>query len=301
MADVDVSVIIVNYHTFDLTCNCIQSVEDRTKGTSYEIILVDNGSTKMEEMEFGKRFPRITYINTSENMGFSRANNVGIKRARGIYVLLLNSDTILVNDAVTIAKEVLENDTTIGVVSGQLLNPDGSVQPVAGKFPSLKNLLLDLFRVSRFYDREQRSKFYLGTEWNYDQAGEVDWVWGAFFMFRRLSLNEFPGNKLHETFFMYYEDVQWCYHFKTILKKKVVYAPGPKAIHYLGKSDKNAEDRDAKYFSSMLPNEHAWMTQTRGRLYTFSYYLAKTLYYLSLRRSADVSKANIYRRYILKK
>ncbi|MEI9919957.1 MAG: glycosyltransferase family 2 protein [Bacteroidota bacterium] len=295
----EVSIIIINYHTFSLTCDCIQSVIDKTKGTTYEIILVDNGSTKTEEDEFGKRFPWITYLNTSMNVGFSRGNNIGIKEANGKYILLLNSDTVLVNDAVTEAKNVIEKDLDIGVLSGRLLNPEGSTQPIAGRFPSVGNIMIDLFRISRLFDSAQRSKFYLGTEWNYELATEVDWVWGAFFMFRKSSLNGFPGNKLQETFFMYYEDVQWCYHFKTTLKKKVVYIPGPRIIHYLGKSDKNGADRDAKYFSSILPNEHAWMIKTRGRLYTFFYYLLKTLYYFSLRRSEDTSKANIYRRYIL--
>jgi GT2 family glycosyltransferase len=211
----------------------------------------------------------------------------------------LNSDTVIVNDAVTEGKNTLEGDTTIGVLSGQLLNPDGSLQPVAGRFPSLRNALVDFFRLSRFFDRAQRSKFYLGTQWNYELAGEVDWVWGAFFMFRKESLINFPGNKLHETFFMYYEDVQWCYHFKKILKKKVVYIPGPKVIHYMGKSDKSGTEADAKYFRSILPNEHKWMIQARGRVYTSFYYLVKTLYYYSLRRSEDVLKAKIYQRYIL--
>lgn len=292
-----VSVVIINYRTFNLTCNCIKSVIDKTKAIPFEIILVDNGSTTQESTLFQKQFPNIKYVKTGSNLGFAKGNNEGINNSSGEIILLLNSDTELINDAISMAAEIILADSSIGVLSGQLLYPNGTQQHVLGSFPKLSSVIKDLFRITRFYSREKRKYFYLGSEWDYNKPADGDWVWGAFFMFRKKDIQLFPGKRLHEDFFMYFEDVQWCYYFKNVIHKRVVYRPEPKVIHFIGQSSESSRSEREKYFTTILPNESHWMVQTKGRVYTFLYYFLKSVYYFSLRRSEDVNKGKIFLRY----
>ncbi len=271
-----VSVIIVNYNTFQLTCNCIQSVIDKTKGVPFEIILVDNASTECDPAQFKQRSPTIKLMRSTVNLGFAKGNNLGIREASGNYILLLNSDTELINDAVSLAYQRMVQSPEIGVLSGKLLYPDGREQPVAGRFPSIKKELAYLLRLKYIISANSWRKIHLGDLIDYNQEEEADWVWGAFFMFRKADLKKFPNQKLHDSFFMYMEDVQWCYYFKKRLGKKIVYYPIPQVIHYIGGSDKE-KNKEEKYLQSILPNQYNWMLAEKGWLYTKIYY---ALYYL---------------------
>ncbi len=296
----DCSIIIINYNTFSLTVDCIKSIREKVSNKySFEIIVVDNASSECDARDFIRIFPEIVLIINEANIGFSKANNVGIQRALGKYILLLNSDTVLLNDAVTSALDILKGDPSIGVLSGQLQFPNGDIQSVAGVFPSISRELMELFRLTRFYKGERKSRYYLYDSWDYSKPVEADWLWGAFLMFRKEDLKHFPDEKLHEDFFMYYEDVQWCYFFKKVLKKKVYYSPKPLVKHYLGKSDNCFSNPDVKYFERIVPNEYRWLGLTKGRLYARCYYLVKSLFYLSLRRKEDMVKARKYLKFVL--
>jgi GT2 family glycosyltransferase len=287
-----VSVIIINYNTFDLTCQCIQSIIDQTTDIDYEIILVDNASIEKDPSDFIKYYPQITLIANNVNVGFAKGNNLGIQKARGELVLLLNSDTKLANNAIKIAADFIRSYPEIGVLSGQLLNVDKSPQPIVGRFPSLSREILELLRLVKFIPNKK--KFYLFDRWDYNCPTEADYIWGAFFMFHKSDLKHFPNQRLHDNFFMYGEDLQWCYHFKKKLKKQVYYLPGPKVYHYIGGSDKSNISFDVKFANTILPNRYNWMMSVHGYLYTKCYFLIKTLLHLSLRSKMDIIKAKIY-------
>ena len=121
----DVSVIIVNYNTFRMTADCIESVRQKTSGISYEIILVDNGSTDGSK-DFFEQFEGIKYIYSDENLGFGRANNLGAKQASGDYLFLLNSDTLLINNAIKILYDYINTHQSVGVVGGNLVGLDST-------------------------------------------------------------------------------------------------------------------------------------------------------------------------------
>ena len=117
----DVSIIIVNYNTLELTKNTIDSVNEKTKDLNYEIILVDNASTDGSVEFFEKEYKnKIIFIKNDENLGFGRANNRGIKIAKGKYVFLLNSDTLLINNAIKILFDFMEKNNNCGVCGGNL-------------------------------------------------------------------------------------------------------------------------------------------------------------------------------------
>jgi GT2 family glycosyltransferase len=290
MTDIDVSIIIVNYNTYALTCQCIQSVIDKTQHINYEIILVDNASKECDAQLFKDKFPEITLIKNPENSGFAKGNNLGISQAKGKYILLLNSDTELINNAVYEAYQVMKSDATIGVLSGKLLYPDGKVQGVTGRFPTITAEIRELLRLNKGFTQEQRANYYLGSEFDYETPIEADWVWGAFFLFPKEILAQFPKNKLHEDFFMYCEDIQWCWHIKK-LGYKVVYSPKPVAYHYISSSSQLNEEEKAK--KKTIPNLVTLLRKEKGYFYTLALYFIKALHQLTI-RGGSMNKALFY-------
>lgn len=289
----DVSVVIINYNTFHLTSVCIESIIEKTEDISYEIILVDNGSTECEAVLFKTRFPEIKLIESNLNLGFSKGNNLGLSHAIGNTLILLNSDTVLINNALKIAHNLLIRDPSVGVLCGQLLNMNYIVQPAAGRFPSLKRELLELLRIPHFFDKEKKARYYLHKHADYSRPLEADWVSGAFFVFSKDILKSFPNHKLHENFFMYYEDVQWCYHIRRRLKKKVIYDPRPQ-IHHIEAASSSTTNQILKNFKVIVPNQYKWMLLEKGPVYTKIFYVIRSLHYFSLRDSHSIRKALIF-------
>lgn len=129
----DVSVIVVNYNTRQLTDDCISSIVDKTKNVSYEIILVDNHSTDGSR-EFFTNDSRVHYVYSNENLGFGRANNLGVEKARGKYLFLLNSDTVLLNDAISMLFSKMEELSDVGCLGTMLLDAKHNVGLSYGHF-----------------------------------------------------------------------------------------------------------------------------------------------------------------------
>lgn len=232
----DVSVIILNYNTFELTCSCIRSVLSKTRGCSYEVILVDNASTERDPGEFVRLFPQIKLVRNEINAGFAKGNNMGIEMAAGEAVLLLNSDTELANDAVSICLETLRKDRRTAVVGCLLTFPDGSVQHNCQRFPAIRYRLFELLRLQKLLPSRLAGKILLGFFFDHRSAVFPDWIWGTFFMFRRELLQQLPQRKLADDFFMYVEDMQWCMDFKR-LGYRISFEPRGHVFHHLGKSN----------------------------------------------------------------
>lgn len=229
-----VSIIIVNYNTFQLTCNCIESVYHKTLGVNFEIILVDNASTESNPDLFLDRFPNITLIKSDMNVGFSKGNNLGINVATGDYILLLNSDTVLKNDAIFICTKYLSENSKVGVVTAKLLNLDDTAQSVAQRFPNVIWNLLELLRFQKVFPKIG-SKLLMGGFFDYKSNLEVDWTWGAFYMFPAYLLKKLPNNKLNDDFFMYCEDMLWCWQFRE-LGYKIMFNSEAEVYHLFGGS-----------------------------------------------------------------
>lgn len=254
----DVSIIIVNYNTFRLTCQCIESIVERSEGFSYEIILVDNCSTEVDAGEFKKRFPEIVLISSDQNVGFAKGNNLGIREAKGKYILLLNSDTVLKNNAILLCKAHWDNYPHTAVVSARLEYADGTVQHNCQRFPSIRYKLFELFRLQKLVSRKRRGTILFGSFFDHDAPAFPDWVWGTFFMFRRELLTTLPEHKLADNFFMYGEDMQWCLEFRR-RGYAIAFEPAAKVIHYMGQSggtakiwmEQNADIFMKKYYNPL--------------------------------------------------
>lgn len=219
----DVSIIIVTYNTRVLTSNCIDSIIKNTTGVSYEIILVDNASVDGSKQLFEKD-NRITYIYNTENVGFGRANNIGYKVAKGKYIFLLNSDTILQNNSVKIFSDAMDHmPSNVACIGSQLLNGDGLPTKSFGPFFSF-NVIIPK-HVNQIIDYKIP-----------DDGVPVDVIIGAD-MFIKKEVADIYG-LFDPVFFMYQEenDMQRRYAAHGYISKII---EGPKIVHLEGKSNKH--------------------------------------------------------------
>lgn len=234
-----VSVIIVSYNTKELTKKAIQSVIDKTEGIDYEIIVIDNASKDGSVEELKKTFQdKITIIQSKENLGFGRANNLGMKQAQGKYVFLLNSDTELINNAIKIFYDYMEQNEQVGVCGGNLYNlneiPEQSFmmyENSVGSFLFWRYMELFYNIISKFNRKKNYCRF------NYsNKVKEVGYVSGADMFIRKESLEK--SGLFDETFFMYGEDVDLNFRIRNCgyLIKSV---PQAQIYHYVSKSSKN--------------------------------------------------------------
>lgn len=240
---VELSIIIVNYNTFSFTKSCLASVYEYTRDVNFEVVVVDNCSTDEDASMFKKIFPQIKLIQNSTNIGFAKANNVGLKYSEGKVVLLLNSDTKLFDNSIGNAYHLLLKSPEVDVITGKLMYPDGSLQYQCGRFPSILLQLVELFRIQKLLKKKRREELLLGGFFDHARIVFPDWIWGTFFMFNVRILEAFPENKLTETYFMYQEDLEWCYYIKQY-GFKIAYNPSISIIHCFGSSTLSSKEKD---------------------------------------------------------
>ncbi len=230
---IDVSVVIVSWNTREVLRDCLKSLYANAGEITFEVIVVDNNSADNSLEMVRSEFPDVITIRNRQNRGFAAASNQGIAAATGRYVLLLNSDTIVLEDAIARAVRFADANPDAAVVGCRVLNPDLTLQPTCFMFPSILNLLLSstylykLFPRNRFFGRERM------TWWERDAARQVDVVTGCFMLVRRQAIAQV--GTMDERFFMYGEETDWCYRFKQA-GWKVLFTPDAQIIHIHGAS-----------------------------------------------------------------
>ncbi len=229
----DVSVIIVNWNTAQITRDCLESVYQQTDGIDFEVIVIDNASSDDSVAVIKEKFPQVVLIENDDNAGFAAANNQGMKSVKGRYILLLNSDTIVLDGAIQKTQSFADAHLKAGIVGCRVLNPDKTLQPSCFMFPSILNMFLwvtylfKIFHNSRFFGREWMSW------WDREDKREIDVVTGCFMLVRREALEQV--GMMDEQFFMYFEETDWCWRFKQA-GWKVMFTPSAKIIHLGGVS-----------------------------------------------------------------
>ena len=268
----DLSIIIVNYNTFELTCSCIASVIEYTHDLDYEIILVDNASKECSADLFLENFPSVRLIKNPVNSGFTGGNNLGIQHSRGDTLLLLNSDVVLTEDAISTCLNVLKDNSEMGLISCMLKFPDGSVQKQCQRFPSIGLTLMELFRLHKLIPQPKRGRLLQNGFFNHKESIYCDSVWGAFFMFPRKVLDKFEKHELPGQFFMYAEDLLWCY----LIRKMgytIYYNAGTSVIHHLGASSSQS------VLKFKHQNEYDFVVKYYGKVYAKTLVLFRSLLY----------------------
>lgn len=234
--NVDVSIIIVNYNGQELLPLCFSSIYEMDHRVSKEVIFVDNASVDDSVSYMRDHFPDVKIIENDQNLGFTRANNQGIEISSGKYVVLLNNDTEVKNEAFSNAFDYMEANPDVGICGYKLLNRDGSIQYSCRSFPRFETALFNRYSLlTRLFPNNPISRNYLSSDFTHDRVMEFDWVSGAAMMIRR-SLYE-DSFFLDEDFFMYSEDVDICYR-AWEKGSKVVFFPDSVIVHYIGHTTK---------------------------------------------------------------
>lgn len=234
---VDVSVAIVNYNSFRLLDECLDSLFFYNKEITLEVIVVDNNSTEGDVEAVTSKYPLVKLIKNDKNVGFAAANNLALMMVRSKYTLFLNNDTVFKNNVIEKVFAFAETITTPVFVGCQLLNADKSKQESVVEFPNLWNTITENFFLYKVFKRYRFFNKYYQNYRNYDEPVEADVIRGAFMFCPTKELLELNG--FDDRFFFYSEETDLCYRFKKS-GRKTFFLPDIKIIHYGGEgTDKN--------------------------------------------------------------
>ncbi|MDH4321355.1 MAG: glycosyltransferase family 2 protein [Desulfobulbaceae bacterium] len=254
----DLSIVIVNWNTRDLLRNCLTSIADTVTGLDYEVFVVDNASADDSVAMVREQFPSVIVIANDTNRGFAAANNLAFRRMQGRYALLLNSDTVLTDGAISTLFGFMEENSEVGMCCGQLLNEDGSRQNSIANFPSVWPLLcnetlLRLLLPAKFPSKRQV----------YSEPVEVDSCIGACMLVRKAAMD--VVGLLDERFFFYFEETDWAYRFKKagwricLVPQARIYHLQGKSVGYSAKARIMFHRSRSIYFKKWHPGQHGVM------------------------------------------
>ncbi len=242
----DLSVIIVNYNVRQFLENALISLYRAMANIEGEIFVVDNASDDGSVEMVREKFPGVILIESKANLGFARANNLALKQSRGKHVLLINPDTVVQEDTLQVMLEFFRKNASAGLAGCKILNPDGSFQlPCRRSFPTPWVAFTKISGLSSLFPRSRLFAKYNLTYLSQDETYEVDAVSGSFMMISREAYQLTGG--LDEAFFMYGEDLDWCYRVKQ-QGCKVYYVHATQIIHFKGESTKRSDIDEIRTF-----------------------------------------------------
>ena len=237
----DLSIIIVNYKTYELTFNVINSILDSKCSFSYDVFVVDNHSAdgSLEKLKDSFKYEeRIKFIESDINGGFAYGNNLAIKKSEADYILLLNSDTLLEENTLEKSLKYIKNHENIGALGVQINLADGTLDKACKRsFPNPTNSLVRLFHIPV---KNSKLNNYNLNDLDNNGIYEIDCLTGAYMLIDKNALLDV--GLLDETFFMYGEDIDLCYR----IKKggyKIVYYGKSKITHFKGSSSKKQKSK----------------------------------------------------------
>ena len=234
----DLSIIIISWNAKEFLKQCLQSIyETVNTSVAYEIIVVDNDSSDNSPDMVKKEFPYVKLICNGDNLGFAKANNIGIKQSSGRYLCIINSDVKLQKYCLYRMMVYMDHNPEIGMLGPKVLNPDQTLQYNYKKFPTYWNTLCRSLALDTLFPKSRLFGSRLYSLIAIDSPCSLDVLVGCFWMVRRKALGEV--GLLDEQFFMYGEDIDLCKRFVTA-GWEVVYFPDADAIHYGGSSSSNA-------------------------------------------------------------
>ncbi len=230
----DLSIVIVSYNTKDLLKECIESIYKNSKDLFFEIIVVDNNSSDGSSEMVSKNFKDVILIENTKNLGFSTANNIGVKKTSGKFVLFLNSDTLVYENTLKYMIDFMDEHKDAGAATCKLLMPNGKIDDASHRgFPTPWNAFSHFSGLSKMFAKSKLFGGYNLTNLDFDKTHEIDALAGAFMLVRRIA-----GEKIgwwNEDYFFYGEDLDFCF----MLKQnnwKIYYVPEVSILHYKGVS-----------------------------------------------------------------
>lgn len=224
MKEVDLSIVVVGYKSEDTIVPFLDSIQKSRDGLNKEVVVVDNYPAD-KCAEFARKHPlKPKVLINTENVGFSRAINWGIKESHGKYILIINPDTRIIGNALKLLVDFAESHPILGAVAPKLLYNDGKIQPSVYMFPTIGNAIRFYF----FGQKNRFNKYYPGNK-----TTKVDIAVMAAFLVPRTTINQVGG--LDERFFLYYEDIEYCRRLKKF-GLPIYYFPKAQVMHTHGAS-----------------------------------------------------------------
>lgn len=263
---IDLSIIIVNWKSKDFLHKCLESIFEHTKALSFEIVVIDNASFDGCGEMLAQHFPSVRFTQSNENLGFSRANNLGFQISRGEMVLFLNPDTELIGPAINELFNALSRDSSAGAVGAKLLNSDGTLQlSCIQSFPTVLNQILDADILRRWFPRLWlwgMAPLFSSSE----TPSEVEAIVGACVMLRR-SVFHYVGG-FDPGYFMYAEDIDLSFKVRQAGFKSC-FVPRATLKHFGGGSSQSARS----HFASVMMKEsvYRFFKIRRGPGFAWSY------------------------------
>jgi GT2 family glycosyltransferase len=229
----DVSIVVVTWNAKGLVADCLKSLGEMGGGLRRETIVVDNASSDGTPAMVHDQFPYVRLLESEHNLGFSKANNIGIEASRGKYLCLVNSDVTVPPECIPLLFEFMEANPDVGMAGPQLLDTDRRPGRSTMRFPTLWNTFCRALSLDSLFRDLPCFRSFLDTETGHDRPRDVEVLNGWFWILRRSALEQV--GLLDEGFFMYGDDVDWSYRFHRAGWRVVLY-PAARAVHYGGGS-----------------------------------------------------------------
>ncbi len=226
----DLSIIILNYKTRGLLKQCLRGLLANPVPLTTEVIVVDNHSNDGTGEMMRQEFPQSTFIQSPVNGGFAAGMNLGIQRASGRYLLLLNPDIAVLGNPIGRMFRYLEEHLNVGMCGPKLLNPDGTVQTSCRAFPTPATILYRRSPLGKLPFARAKLRAFLMLDWDHASNRPVDWLLGACMMVRREAVQRV--GLLDERYFLYFEDVDWCRRFWDAGYAVVYLGATAEIVHY---------------------------------------------------------------------
>ncbi len=225
----DLSIVVVHYKAPDLLEQCIKSITNKYPELEGKFVIIDNSPTPKTTRRIKRTFPQERYIPSRVNVGFAKAVNWGMKNSNSKYVLILNQDIVVQNDAIKKLYNFMEERENVAITGPKLIYKDGAIQRSCCRFYTPKIVIYRRTFVGNFPGPKKKLHWFTMEDYDRESVRDVDWVVGAAMMFRRQAL-ESVGH-FDERFFFYFEDVDLC---RRMWEKgwRVVYVPEAKMTHY---------------------------------------------------------------------
>lgn len=270
----DLSIIIVSWNVAELLKACLQSIaQSPLREYTLEIIVVDSASTDNSVQMVREQFPQVKLLPQTENLGFSRCNNIGLQVATGRYIFLLNPDTEIVGDALAKMVAYMDANPTVGILGPHTLNTDSTTQSSRRRFPTLALGFVESTWLQQFAPKSMLDHYY-ATDMADNAISEVDWVQGSALLARREVYAQIGG--LDEGYVMYSEEMDWCKRAK-VAGWRVVYFGQANIVHHGGKSSEQVTARKHIHFQESklhyFRKFHGWLPAQALRIFLLISYV----------------------------
>jgi GT2 family glycosyltransferase len=232
-----VSIVIVSWNARHYLAQCLTTITQTVSKCTIETIVVDNASSDGSPELVSKEFPNVRLIRNEANLGFSKANNIGIRQSAGKYVCLMNSDVEVLDGCLEKLVDYMEAHSKVGMTGPTMLGPDGKIGRSCRGFPSIWNLFCHALGLDSVFPNSRFFGSYTLRYWPQNTSQPVDILGGWFCLVRREALQQV--GLLDEDFFFYAEDMDWCKRFQR-QKWSVMFLSEAASIHYGGGSSRQA-------------------------------------------------------------